>query len=444
MAKLSAYAEDSIFDGMICRIVGWTLLIFLNVAVGCKVPEKRIWLVSSQVSFKESQDQIAERKRQGLKQRCFDHNHYMTFPEQLHRLPTKTIKMEFHFLNTADSSLNFVGEEAVRFAREIVHANNEAWLNNKQMWLPLGNNTPVLPVKIQAMIFPNPEDPTDIGVYTHFDDSLYYFVSRGANRNNFSPAVFDAFKKRDSVLSVMVMPHHRDSIISPTYVPHVSGISLNQGIKIAGLFENNKRQGWEGRGLLGHELGHALGLSHTWPGYDGCDDTPAHSNCWNFTDEPPCDTEVSNNLMDYNPHQTALSPCQIAKMHLLLNRYGSFQRSFVLHDWCILDTTKTIVVTNIEEWSGSTDLYGNLIVSSGAELTIHCRVSMPQGGKIVVEPGAKLILDNAWIHQSCHGTWQGIELVQKDRRMGEVIIIGEVRLDHCQYCPELNPVLNRP
>lgn len=83
-------------------------------------------------------------------------------------------------------------------------------------------------------------------------------------------------------------------------------------------------------GLVRHEFGHNLGLFHTWAGNDNCDDTPRNpcnlannpqgfEQCWNLNSPSGscCDqiTEVSNNVMDYNASQGALTQCQIERMH---------------------------------------------------------------------------------------------------------------------------------
>jgi len=86
---------------------------------------------------------------------------------------------------------------------------------------------------------------------------------------------------------------------------------------------------WLPKNLLAHELGHSLGLSHTWCGDDGCSDTPENPNCWNNGDSTgdvcggkyPRDyicAVASNNMMDYNANQSALTLCQINMMHYYL------------------------------------------------------------------------------------------------------------------------------
>ena len=54
----------------------------------------------------------------------------------------------------------------------------------------------------------------------------------------------------------------------------------------------------------------------------------------------------------------------------------------------------------------------NIIVKTGKALTINNRahIYMPETGKIVVEPGAKLLIDQATITSGCSGMWEGIEV----------------------------------
>ena len=74
---------------------------------------------------------------------------------------------------------------------------------------------------------------------------------------------------------------------------------MDNAIKMAGMYELSQ-EGWAYRGVLNHEVGHALSLRHAW-GNDGCEDTPRHKNdCWNRSTKAPCDTAATNNVMDYN------------------------------------------------------------------------------------------------------------------------------------------------
>lgn len=89
--------------------------------------------------------------------------------------------------------------------------------------------------------------------------------------------------------------------------------------------------------LIFHEIGHNVSLQHTWNENDGCDDTPQHPThpgfqCWsiNNPNDSRCDeiTEVSNNVMDYNSVQRALTQCQIQRVHnFLISNPSRLQQS---------------------------------------------------------------------------------------------------------------------
>ncbi|MCG9910089.1 MAG: T9SS type A sorting domain-containing protein [Flavobacteriales bacterium] len=94
----------------------------------------------------------------------------------------------------------------------------------------------------------------------------------------------------------------------------------------------------------------------------------------------------SNNTVNYYPHTMTLANCQ----------KNPQQAPYVVN-------------TN-EVWEKAIVLDQDLIVKTGATLTIRCRLNMPEHGKITVEPGAKLVVDEGTITNACGYVWQGIEL----------------------------------
>jgi hypothetical protein len=175
--------------------------------------------------------------------------------------------------------------------------------------------------------------------------------------------------------------------------------------------------------LLNHEIGHIFSLGHAWH-EDGCPDTPNNPNCYSVTGEAPCDSIISNNLMDYNNSQMAITPCQIGRMHLVIARDDSEQRKFIVKDWCHHDTSKQIVIGDHVAWEGARDLSHSILVKSGASLKLCCRLSMPSGSSITLEPGAKLILEEIKVHNDCGETWQGIIMQHKGKMKSTVELIG--------------------
>lgn len=352
---------------------------------------------------------------------CYDPLSYVEYPELIRM---KYIRINIHFMNSRDGRYNMPEEETAAYARDWIRATNSNLEHNMKMFLPHGNETPVLRIPYRYVISPDPTVPGDDGVYYHIDDTLCYAVKTGRERNINDKRVIQKYAIRDdSVMNIFLQTHQLDSILSPTYKPDASGISLGSSVKIFGNW-HKRPDVWGIRGITNHELGHSLGLSHTWGGNDGCDDTPAHPNCWNKTDKPPCDTMYSNNMMDYNAHMGALTPCQIGKILMNMSRLGSVQRNVLEPRWCVLDTTANITVSDSMRWKGSLDVEGNIILQKGAILEIGCRVSMPAGSKITIHPGAKLvILSTGRLHNSCGENWEGIEFIEEKKSKGSLIVM---------------------
>jgi hypothetical protein len=96
-----------------------------------------------------------------------------------------------------------------------------------------------------------------------------------------------------------------------------SDIGDKRWITVSGIYALYLANHWAPANLLNHELGHSLGLLHTWSGNDGCNDTPNNPNCWNVNEPPGC-TPLSNNFMDYNACGCATTICQVNRMHYFL------------------------------------------------------------------------------------------------------------------------------
>ena len=352
---------------------------------------------------------------------CYAPLSYVAHPELIRM---KYIRVNIHFMNSTDGRYNMPEEETAAYARDWMFAANDNLNKNMKMFLPHGNETPVIPIPYRYVISPDPSVPGDDGVYYHIDDELCYAVKTGRERNISDMRVIEKYAIRDdSVMNIFLQTHQLDSIKSPTYRPDASGISLGSSVKIFGRWHERPNV-WGLRGITNHEIAHSLGLAHTWGGHDGCDDTPAHPNCWNITETPPCDSLYSNNMMDYNAHMGALTPCQIGKILMNMTRLGSIQRNVLEPRWCVLDTSATITISDSVRWEGSADLEGNVIIAAGGILEIGCRVSMPEGATIKIFPGGKLIILSAGkLHNSCNGTWGGIELVKEGKHIGSLSVM---------------------
>ncbi len=359
--------------------------------------------------------------------------------------PIRWVRINAHIMNSSDSSRNFKGDEARYFIRRVIETANYKLNENKQMHLPVGNNTPVLPPRFQWLLTGDADKPNHDGVYFHYDDQLFWINKKGPNSFH-SRDVCDKYSVyADSIINIFFVEHHPDSCKSKTYKASGDGIGYTNCVKIIGAYNtlqtnlaNKMDNAFEVNvggyaDLLNHELGHSVGLPHTWNGQDGCDDTPPNNNCWNYNEGKNCETEVSNNIMDYNAFRNALTPCQIGRVHYNLSQTQQRQHAFAKPTWCQRDPNATIYLQKGDTitWSSIKDLNGDLVIQSGAQLTLKCTLSMPPDSRIIVQSDATLILDACTITQRCPSpkTWRGIELQKsKGKHKANLIVKNNATL----------------
>lgn len=359
---------------------------------------------------------------------CGDWRGYLPDLKHPEFLPVRTLRVNFHVMNSADSTHNWRPDEGRAYLKRLFACCNEALDTNHRNWRsPEG--TPVLPRRYRYVLTPQPK-PGDDGIYFHYDDSLYYFISQGKNQNNYSRKVIDKYAiGKDSILNIFVMVHPDDSIKSKTYRAGGQGIALGTTLKVAGIFET-KEPPEHFEGLVNHEIGHILGLSHAWM-EDGCPDTDNHpAKCWQWTEEPPCNNLATNNMMDYNAYQIALTPCQIARIQAVFANEKSPVRKCLVPTWCRRNPDRDIIIRDSIVWTGARDLEGNVTIAPGGSLRIYCRVSMPAGGSITVQPGGRLWLDGARLHNACGRAWEGIFVQTKGAQRGEVFTLKPAVLEN--------------
>lgn len=364
--------------------------------------------------------------------------------------PMRHVRVNFHIMNNRDSTLNFNMADGTAYARALIEQANRELANNQKMSLPEDNTTPVLPMRYRYIITPDTENPDDAGVYVHYDEELAYFNKKGTSANaTMSQEMFSKYgSRKGEVLNIFLIEHHPDSARSPTYHASVDGVGFKDWVKVIGSFQHlnpvvKQDDGTEVRygpvyrsRALNHETGHTFGLSHTWNAHDGCDDTPMNPGCWDQFSSPCRETGIySNNMMDYNNCQCAVTPCQIAKIQYNFSSEGSSQRRLLQPVWCEYKKDSSITIGFLEnaEWKCSKDLEGDIIIGNGGRLTIHCEVALPIGAKIIVKPKGRLILNGATITNKCGDQWQGIETWRSRKNEGEVIFINNPVLKNVMY-----------
>jgi len=328
----------------------------------------------------------------------------------------KLIRVNFHFMNTTNKKNNYSVNESKDLVRRLLRNSNQRLRTNHKMNLPVGNETQICPPHYQYVLY---KDDNQKSIYHHYDDELCFFANKGKHRNNYDNRVIKKYGVNlDSVINVFVMPHIPKKMQDSKYKESRTGVALGNGLKIAGLFKS-KKKAWEVATLLNHEIGHILGLRHTWNTNDGCNDTPKHPNCWSSSNGVNCKV-ASNNVMDYNNSQMAWTPCQLGRIHQAFNKSGSAQRRLLIPNWC----EKKHAILTIDQnviWSQALDVNQDIVIKSGNTLEIRCRVHMAKNTSITIEPNARLILNECRLHNDCGHKWDGIRILRKRKKIGELV-----------------------
>ncbi len=380
---------------------------------------------------------------------CNNQENYIPDLDHMDHTSYKIIKVNVHIIQNAEGKGNLEGEWGKKYIRQVLQSAKDNLKKNQKMRLPVGNNTPNIPARITYQLWPTSYIPGDDGIYFHRDEEMYYNINRGKDKNIFDRKLFEKYGiQKDTVLNIFVQDVHLDSLKSKDFDPKSNGVAFGTWIKAANWYDSVRdtvyRDGkvhlprkYMPPKLLNHEVGHVFSLAHAWR-RDNCDDTPEHSNCWNSTGRPPCEV-ASNNIMDYNANASALSPCQLGRMHksMLTNKT---KRALLVKDWCELNTKLTINIEDDITWNSCKTIQGNIIVKNGARLIIRCMTSMPNNSEIVVHPGGELVLQGAHLYNDCDGKWNGIKVLQEGKEAGKVVYLGaNNKIEHCKHPIEFEP-----
>lgn len=123
---------------------------------------------------------------------------------------------------------------------------------------------------------------------------------------------------------------------------------------------------------------------------------------------------------------------------------ASFGRG--LWDCDLITESTELIVDQDATWDYPRAAISDIRVTSGNELVIKDLINMPKESKIIVEPGAKLIIDGGHITNKCGELWRGIEVwgdesgQQLSSVQGTLEIINGGKIEHAKCAIRLGRI----
>jgi len=118
-------------------------------------------------------------------------------------------------------------------------------------------------------------------------------------------------------------------------------------------------------------------------------------------------------------------------------RHDNYNSGFYGLNLCTYNEYPLEINANVT-WNNDTCIYQDIIVNSGATLTIHSRVALPGDASIIVKRGAMLVVDGGTITNACKGLWRGIEVYgtsnqpQQPNYQGTVVVENGGTIEHAE------------
>ncbi|MCR5645527.1 MAG: T9SS type A sorting domain-containing protein [Bacteroidales bacterium] len=333
----------------------------------------------------------------------------------LHVPPIKTVRLNVNVIQDWDGTGNFQDNETFRNRLRAIINNINAFYSH---------STPSDPITwVQEL--PNNDSRIrfsigDLGserVYFYADSVLYNQKSTSLVQNY----IHVNYPERLTNLNIYIFGND-DPTNNHASASMCNWINLNANQHVTAYYWVPEAD-WGISMLWAHEFAHSLGLKHT---YDNtiCDQSdpeflrdvflismPNVSNCPHICNANANPYEVigdkiTNNIVGGSREERYISPMQAGQVHRAtcltsVRKYISSEKSLV-----------PLIITNNQLWDFDMKLYQDLIIESGATLTLTCRLVMHPEARIIVKQGGSLIVNGATISTDVYEKemWNGIEV----------------------------------
>jgi hypothetical protein len=293
-----------------------------------------------------------------------------------------------NLINTSNCSnpggAPFVPAVKIEFVPNIIAINDEYGWNNDNDNNSFGCPGPPWYLDyLDKEIHDNPNIPKGINVYFTVDGSTYTEI---VDLNSCTFTQFD-------ILTSCSQSPSRSNLSMSSRVHMTNSYAAYRWHKNCHFWEpwaDVKAQITKGFGKgLAHELGHSFNLGH-----QSCTEGVM--------------AQAGASLRTY------ISPYELGIMHQAIALTNL--RQFIICDetYSTNDYTADRNVTGTEKWDLNVRMYNNVRVKTGAQLTLTCELQMGEPHSIIVERGARLIIDGGLVTKAstCEDLqwWRGIEL----------------------------------
>ncbi|MBK7888661.1 MAG: T9SS type A sorting domain-containing protein [Bacteroidetes bacterium] len=247
------------------------------------------------------------------------------------------------------------------------------------------------------------------GIYEYKDATMFLATNQSACVNWLNSIDPDKMNQ----MNIFFVGSNVGNLSGAAMFPSFTNMNYNTGIIIYNkYFGGNPVGDFSTAASLAHELGHNLGLYHSY-GPTTC--TESHKDyLWDLfgysSVTPPLSslcpfpTGASNDLMGSQQDCRYTSALQMGWMHRALAL--SSVRKYVK---CDVNYGGEFEITTAEDWDFDIRVYKNIRIKSGGVMNLTCNLVMSENSKIFVEEGGKLNVDGGKISSVCN-MWDGIEV----------------------------------
>lgn len=341
----------------------------------------------------------------------------------LHVSPIKTIKLNINIIQKNDGTGNFQDDEEVRNRIRTIME----WINGIY-----SHYQPSDPISWVTEL-PNYDSRIRFSIGEYGNERIYFYRNSNwwepnnvhNNMDSLLTYLINHYPERLENVNVVVFGNNDyNNYHASTTPPSYTNLYKNQYILAYHWFAGAD---FGIAKLLAHELAHIMGLRHTYHGGGAsaiCDQSneeflkdvflvslPDNSNCphspnYNADPNEYNGDGITNNLLGGNKSELYISPMQAGQMHRALSL--SSARKYVTSE----KSEVPLVIRNEQTWDIDMKLYQDLIIESGATLTLTCHLVMHPNTKIIIKPGGKLIIDDATIGTDIYekNLWPGIQV----------------------------------